>query len=129
MDQNITNNNRQANTLAMLCHLLGFAGFIVPFGNFIGPLIIWMVKKDEHPLVDDQGKESLNFQISVFIYVIVIVALGLTVAFPAHPFAMIFTLPLTGIITILYFAFMIVACIKANDGIPYRYPLTIRFIQ
>jgi len=129
MHHNITNKDRQANTLAMLCHLLGFAGFIVPFGNFIGPLIIWLVKKDEYPLVDDQGKESLNYQISIFIYVIVIVALGFAAAFPAYPFAIIFTLPLTGIITILYFAFMIIACIKANEGTAYRYPLTIRFIQ
>jgi uncharacterized Tic20 family protein len=53
----------------MLCHLSALAGFIgVPLGNIIGPLIIWLVKKDEIPFVDLQGRESLNFQISMTIY-------------------------------------------------------------
>ena len=52
-------------TFAMLCHLLVFSGYFIPFGNIIGPLIIWIVKRDDHPLVNDQGKEVLNFQISI----------------------------------------------------------------
>src|ERR1700680_445708 len=62
----------EARTWAMLCHLSSISGFIgVPFGHIVGPLIVWLVKKDQFPLVDDQGKESLNFQISMTIYGIV----------------------------------------------------------
>jgi len=51
-------------TWAMLCHLSGLAGYVVPFGNIFGPLIIWLIKRDQSWFVDDQGKEALNFQIS-----------------------------------------------------------------
>ena len=53
---------------AMLAHLLALAGLILPFGSIIGPLVIWLIKKDESPFVDKNGKESLNFQISTTIY-------------------------------------------------------------
>jgi hypothetical protein len=54
---------------AMGCHLAALALYIgIPFGNIFGPLIIWLIKKDEIPLVDEQGKESLNFQISLILY-------------------------------------------------------------
>ena len=55
----------------MIAHLSALAGFIIPFGNIAGPLIVWMIKKDAMPFVDDQGKESLNFQITVTIAAIV----------------------------------------------------------
>ena len=50
---------------AMFCHFAAFLGLVLPFGNLIGPLIVWQIKKDVHPFIDDQGKEALNFQISV----------------------------------------------------------------
>ncbi len=58
-----TMNEKDARTWAMLCHIGAFAGYIIPFGHIIAPLVIWLIKKDESPFVDDQGKESLNFQI------------------------------------------------------------------
>ena len=58
-------------TWGMLCHLSAFAGYVFPFGGIVGPLVVWLIKKDEMPFVDDQGKEALNFQISVLIYAIV----------------------------------------------------------
>ncbi|HKJ33078.1 MAG TPA: DUF4870 domain-containing protein, partial [Balneolales bacterium] len=53
---------------AMLCHLGTLTGFVIPFGNIIVPAVIWKMKKDVSPLIDEQGKESLNFQISLLIY-------------------------------------------------------------
>lgn len=57
-----------------ICHLSGFCGYIIPFGNLIVPLIIWSAKKDEMPLVDIHGKEAINFQISITIYALVSMA-------------------------------------------------------
>jgi uncharacterized Tic20 family protein len=101
----------------MLCHLSGLAVLILPsFGNILGPLIVWLIKKDEYAFVDDQGKESLNFQISITIYTLV---LALTViGIPLAIGALIFGLVMT-----------IIAAMKANGGEYYRYPLTIRLIK
>ena len=105
-------------TWGMLCHLSAFAGYVVPFGGIIGPLVVWLIKKDEMPFVDDQGKEALNFQISVAIYVIVsIVLLFLLIGFILLPAVIIFDIVMT-----------IIAAIRANSGEAYRYPLSIRFI-
>ena len=104
-------------TWAMLCHLSTFASFIgVPFGNILGPLIAWLIKKDEYPLVDDQGKEALNFQISVTIYSIVCVIF-------------IITIPLLFVLFIFDIVVTIIAALRANAGERYRYPMTIRFIS
>ncbi len=105
---------------AMLCHLASLSGYIaVPLGHLIGPLVIWQIKKDQSPFVDDQGKESLNFQISMTLYLFVA---GLTfcigigfVLFPA--------------VYLFGWVMMIIAAVKANQGEAYRYPLTIRLIK
>ncbi|WP_416925739.1 DUF4870 domain-containing protein [Ottowia sp.] len=55
----------------MFAHLSALAGFIIPFGNLLGPLIVWQLKKNEMPFVDDQGKEALNFQITVTLALLV----------------------------------------------------------
>jgi uncharacterized protein len=60
---------------AMFAHLAALAGFVIPFGNLIGPLIVWQIKKNEMPFVDDQGKEALNFQITVCLAVLVCILL------------------------------------------------------
>ena len=62
-------------TMGMLCHLLAFCGFVFPFGGIIAPLVLWLVKKDEMPFVNDQGKEALNFQITVAIAVLICIPL------------------------------------------------------
>jgi len=102
----------------MLCHLSALAGFVIPFGNIIAPLVIWILKKEEFPFVDDQGKEALNFQISLTIYFIV----GIILVFVAIGIVI---LPLLGLFSLIM---IIVASIKANDGVKYRYPLTIRLV-
>ena len=112
-------NEKDARTWAMFCHLGALAGYIIPFGNIIAPLVIWLIKKDESPFVDDQGKESLNFQISITIYALV--ALVLTLIIIGF-----FLLLAVGIFALVM---VIVAAVKANDGEKYRYPLCIRFIN
>lgn len=104
---------------AMLTHVSAIAGFVIPFGNIFGPLLIWILKKDEYPLVDDQGKESLNFQISISIYVLVsIILIILLIGFVI--------LAAVGLFALIM---VIIAAISANDGKPYRYPLTIRLVK
>jgi len=103
----------------MFAHLAALAGFVIPFGNLIGPLIIWQVKKDEMPFVNDQGKESLNFQITVTIAAIVCVVL-MVVLIGA------LLLPLVGLAALV---FVVIAAVKANQGEAYRYPVTLRLIK
>ncbi|MFZ0391439.1 MAG: DUF4870 domain-containing protein [Calditrichia bacterium] len=103
---------------AMFCHLSALLGFVIPFGNIIGPAVIWMVKKEQHPFIDTQGKEALNFQISMTIYIIasvilILLAIGILL------------LILLGIFELIM---IIIAALKANNGEDYRYPLTIRFL-
>jgi len=112
--------NKDARMWAMFCHLAGLAGLIIPaIGCVVGPLIIWQIKKEEHPFVDEQGKEAVNFQISMLIYGIVagllILACVGTVLLPA--------------VVIFDLVFLLIAAVKANNGYHYRYPLTIRFIK
>ena len=111
--------SRDEKMWAMFCHMSAFAFFVFPFGHVIGPLVIWMIKKDEYKMVDDQGKESLNFQISISLYAIVAVLLIIVLI----------GIPILIGIFIIDFIFIIIASIKANDGELYRYPLTIRFIN
>ncbi len=106
-------------TFGMLAHLSALAGYIIPFGNIIGPLIIWLIKKDQSAWVDMQGKEALNFQISITIYAIV---------------AGILTLILIGVLLLIAvgvfsLVMIIIASVRANNGEMYQYPLTIRFLK
>ncbi len=108
---------------AMFCHLAGLAGLlpILPaIGSVIAPLIIWQIKKDDHPFIDENGKEALNFQISIGIYALVSILLIPVFCIGA------FLLTAVGIFNLV---FMLIAAIKANNGFHYRYPLCIRFIK
>jgi uncharacterized Tic20 family protein len=105
--------------MAMWCHLASLAGFIVPGGNLLGPLILWLTKRETMPFVDREGKESVNFQISIFIY-----ALVSAVLIPVFCIG-IFLLVAVGIFALVY---AILAALEANKGNPYKYPLCIRFI-
>lgn len=112
--------DKQDRTWAMFCHLTSLSACIgIPFGNIIGPLVVWLIKKDEFAIVDEHGRESLNFQISLSIYSIV--AFFLCFAFIG--FLLLPAILIAGIV------FVIIATLKANKGETYRYPLTIRFIK
>ena len=111
--------DKEERTWGMFCHLIVFSGFIIPFASIIGPLVIWIIKKDDMPFVEDQGKESLNFQITMMLATIVSVLL----MFVLIGFVLIF------VVLIFQFIVVIIASIKANEGVYYRYPLSIRFIK
>ncbi len=104
----------------MFTHLAAFATFILPVaGNIIGPLIIYLIKKDEYEFVNDQGKEVLNFQITwsiIFLISIIMIVVGIGV------------LMLIGF-GIAWLVLVIVASVAASNGQYYKYLLTIRFIQ
>lgn len=104
---------------ALIAHLGTLLGYAVGFGNFIVPLIIWLTKKDESDFITEHAKESLNFQLSVFIYVIVA---GL-LSFVLIGIPILFGLIITDIVCV------IIASIKADKGEFYRYPITIRFVR
>ena len=111
-------NDREVRQWAMFAHLAAFAGFVIPFGNIIGPLIVWQMKKDM-PFVDNQGKEALNFQITVSIAVLLCMILMLVlIGFLLLP-----------LVLIGAFIMTIIAAIKANNGEDYRYPIAIRLIS
>lgn len=106
-------------TWAMFCHLSTLAGWVIPFANLIGPLIIWLVKKDQYPMVQDQGKEALNFQINMTIYETVCLVLCLVLI----------GIPLLIAVTVFDVVMTIIAAMRASSGEWYRYPLTIRIIR
>ena len=104
---------------AMFAHLSALIGFIIPFGNLIGPLVIWLMKKETMPFVDQQAKEALNFQITVTIAMVVSMIMIIVVI----GFALMFLVGLAALIL------TIMAGIKANEGVAYRYPFTLRLIN
>ena len=103
----------------MLCHLSVFSGYIIPLGNIIAPLVIWLVKKDESDYVNYHGIQALNFQISILIYAIVSALLV---------FIFIGVLMLI-VVVVFNIVMIIIAAIKANQGEKYKYPLSIPFIK
>jgi uncharacterized protein len=115
--------NKEERTWAMGAHLSAFAGHFVPFGHIIGPLVIWMIKKDSMPLVDDQGKEALNFQITMTIGFAACLAMAFTVIL--IPLAV----PIGAVLWLVDVILTIIAAVKANDGVAYRYPLCLRLVK
>lgn len=104
---------------AMAAHLSALAGFVIPFGSIIGPLVIWLVKKDDLPLVNSQGKEALNFQITVAIGALICLVL----------FLIIIGIFLLWALIIVDLVFIIMAAVHASKGEDYRYPFSLRFIS
>ena len=113
----------------MFAHLSALAGGLLTsaiggWGFFLGPLVIWLMKKDSMPFVADQAKESLNFNITVSAIFLVLLVLSLVTL----GIGFIITLPIMLIVGIAALVLIIMAAIKANDGIAYRYPFTIRLV-
>lgn len=111
--------NKEARQWGMFCHFAAFLGLVFPFGNLLGPLIVWQLKKDADPFVDDQGKEALNFQITVAVamlisFLLVFVVVGIILVWLVGIAALVLT---------------IIAGIKANEGKAYRYPFCWRLVK
>jgi uncharacterized Tic20 family protein len=104
---------------AMLCHLSSFAGFFFPFGGIIGPLICWMSKKDESVWIDINGKASMNFQLSVLLYIVLVIPLCF----------IIIGIPIIAFLSVLKIVCVIIASIKSAKGERFKYPISIPFIQ
>lgn len=103
----------------MLAHLSALSGYFIPFGHLIGPIVIWVIKKDQSAFVDAQGKESINCQITYTIYAAIAVAL-------CFLFIGVLILP---VILLTDIILVIIAGIKANEGVHFHYPVIFRFIK
>ena len=116
----VSSSSSSVRTWCMLAHASALVGFLVPVaGHLVGPLIVWLAKRQDSPEMDAHGKESMNFQISMLIWnciaaILILVLIGI---------------PLLILLHILNIIFVIVASIQASDGKLYRYPLTIRLIN
>ncbi|MBJ7880850.1 DUF4870 domain-containing protein [Gelidibacter salicanalis] len=145
--------NHQKN-IATFIHLSTFSRFIIPFGNFIGPILLWMTNKENSEFVDAHGKQAINFQISVLLYAVVLAALAIPLllfnvlgpvnlfdfnGFDTMHFDFVNFTPLLLTVFVIAFlamigfilelVFIVVASLKARDGELYKYPLTINFLK
>jgi len=110
----------------MLCHLSALSGYVIPFGNVLGPLIIWQIKKNEFPSVEEHGKAALNFQLTVLIALVASAVSAFLLSFVCIGvllFPVVVAVALCGLI------FAITAGIKASNGEPYRYPWSLTLVK
>ena len=116
---------KHARNWGMLCHLAGLAGCFMPWvAHLAGPLIVWLLKRNDHRFIDEQGKESLNFQISMALYsvvgciVLAVTIIGL-VLLPIFLWSL-YVLNVLGVV---------LAAIKTSAGKSFRYPLILRLVK
>lgn len=146
-------NNHQKN-IATFIHLSTFSRFLIPLGNYIGPIVLWMINKDKSEFIDTHGKQAINFQISILLYTLIIGTL--TIPFfifkvfngldfidfhgfhdfhinIGEPSPLLFITGGLGFLAIIGFilelVFIVIASLKARDGELYEYPLTINFLK
>lgn len=118
----VTSKEKEDRNWALMAHLSSLSSFVgIP--GFIGPLVVWLVKKDELPFAAAQAKEALNFQITLLIYCIICIVLLLTVI------GALIAIPALIVLCVIEVVFTIIASIKAGEGESYRYPMTIRLID
>ncbi|WP_431135965.1 DUF4870 domain-containing protein [Psychroserpens mesophilus] len=145
--------NHQKN-IATFIHLSTFTRFIIPFGNFIGPIVLWMANKEKSEFVDNHGKQAINFQMSILLYALIMGILtvpffifNLISSFDfididlfdgihfniSEPSPLLYIGGGLGVLAVLGFilelVFIVIASLKARDGEPYHYPLTIAFLK
>ncbi|WP_418603055.1 DUF4870 domain-containing protein [Hwangdonia sp.] len=145
--------NHQKN-IATFIHLSTFSRFIIPFGNFIGPIVLWSVNKDKSEFIDAHGKQAINFQMSILLYAIILGTL--TIPFfifkifsgldfidfngfhnfhinIGKPSPLLYIGGALGALAVVGFilelVFIVIASLKARDGELYQYPLTINFLK
>ncbi len=145
--------NHQKN-IATFIHLSTFCRFFIPFGNFLGPIVLWVANKDKSEFIDANGKAIINFQISILLYVVIIGIV--TIPFfifkllngldfidfngftnfsidIGKPSSLLYIGGTLGVLAIMGFiielVLIIIASLKARDGEVYRYPLTINFLK
>lgn len=149
-----TNNNKNT---ATFMHLSALTQYIIPFGNFIFPILIWSAKKDKSEYLDAQGKQVINFQLSLFLYSLVLCLIAIPIfiitalrnisiydfsnhdEFPFRHFNIeningivivaILTVVVFLVLKIAEFFIIILASVKTSNGIDYKYPLSIPFLK
>lgn len=149
----MTPDNNQKN-IATFIHLSTFSRFFFPLGNIVGPLVLWILNKEKSEFVDSHGKQALNFQLSIFLYVLIVGSISVPlfifkvfsnidfIDFNSfgnfhininEPSPLFFLTGVLGALAIVGFilelAFIIQASLKARDGQLYNYPLTINFLK
>jgi uncharacterized Tic20 family protein len=110
---------------AMFGHLSAFTAFITGIGCILGPLVIWLIKRDTMAFAGEQAKEALNYNITVALafvglWVLTIITVGIGIFL---------TFPIGFLLFIAWIVFTIIAAIKANEGVDYRYPFTLRLVK
>ncbi|OBX17518.1 MULTISPECIES: DUF4870 domain-containing protein [Bizionia] len=145
--------NHQKN-LATFIHLSTFTRFLIPFGNFIGPLVLWVMNKDKSEFVDAHGKQAINFQMSILLYALIIgmvtipfFIFNLISGFDfldintfdsirisiTKPSPLLYITGGLGFLAIIGFilelVFIVKAALSARDGQAFQYPLTIKFLK
>lgn len=142
--------------IAAVIHLSTLAKYVFPFGNFIMPLVLWTMNKEKSSFIDDHGKQAINFQLSIFLYFVLVSCLtiplfffgvinsldfpefwnGYDIDFHVSHYDsanfIIFSI-LVGLLAlaaiIIEIIFIVMATSKANQGEPYKYPITIKFLK
>jgi uncharacterized Tic20 family protein len=109
----------QVRNTAVAAHLSTFAGLVVPFGSVIGPLAVWLTRRDRDPFIDQAGREALNSGISIAVYGLVVLVASL----------MLVGIPLLIVGVIAWVVLASLAAVKASQGQAYRYPLTMRLVR
>lgn len=143
--------DKHQKNIATFIHLSTFSRFVVPFGNFLGPIILWITNKDKSEFIDAHGKQAINFQISILLYAIILGTLTIPffvfklfsgidfIDFNGFHFdfhsasPLLFVGGFLGVLAVIGFiielVLIIVASLKARDGEYYQYPLTINFLK
>lgn len=119
LTQNTDNQQRQANQWGLWLHFSQLLGYMIPIIGLIAPIIIWQIKKSDYTVLDAHGKNVVNWIISELLYAAI--CLPLTLIFIG--------VPLLIILSFFSVIFPIIGGIKANNGVVWRYPLTLRFID
>ncbi|WMI64442.1 DUF4870 domain-containing protein [Aestuariibaculum sp. YM273] len=143
--------DKHQKNIATFIHLSTFSRFVIPFGNFLGPIILWITNKDKSEFIDAHGKQAINFQISILLYAIILGTLTIPffvfklfsgidfIDFNGFHFdfhsasPLLFVGGFLGVLAVIGFiielVLIIVASLKARDGEYYQYPLTINFLK
>lgn len=103
----------------MFCHLSALSGFFFPFGGILGPMIFWLLRKEESEWVNTNGKASMNFQLSMMLYMVLCIPL----------FILLIGFLFLGVLVLLDIICVIIASVRASSGQEFTYPLSIPFFQ
>jgi uncharacterized protein len=120
---------------AMLAHLSALLGYLMTSGwagcsgGFIGPFIVWIIKKDTMPFVDQQGKEALNFSLTICLALGALFGFGIMYGIVTFGLGFLLALLAMGVVLLYALVFTIIASVKAYEGVAYRYPISLRLIK